>query len=660
MNNIEISTNNEQKVLQLIKHANNILRDSEGGSSLERFDNIVKLIVLKVIDELEIMNSQKSEPDLTLRLFETEEDLYKRISTFYYNSINVKPLNTIFTEKFKSFPTDMHAVNSIIKLWEKNSFNEAFFDIKGVAFQEILKNTFDKNDNQQFFTPTEIADFLSKIASLLVQDRKKVKIADPAVGTGGLLIHFLFNSLQSNQNISFSGIDIDERMSWLANINLYLSSAINFNVYHISGGGSLDKEKSSNYIQNEFFDLIITNPPFGSEVTNKTILSQYSFKNLSSKRRSTLFIERCIELLKEDGYLVIIVDDSILNSTQNSEIRKFINETCQIISVISLPNHAFQPYASVKTSILILKKITKEINEDTDILMVNISNTGRKSNGEILYKKERINGVRVIESDLSECLNIFNSFLRKEEIFSSLLSWKISLSSLKLSAKEDGYNDWQYSRLDTTRYHPLLLKAYSAIENTDYPKVKIKDVVNVRNDKVVPSLFPEKEFNFISLSDIEKNNGLWTFQRVFGDSIKSSQNKFKPHDIIFSKMRPNLRKVAYINKTIDGICSSECLVIYINEKFQNQILPEFLCWVMKNDIFYGQILSKVTGIGRPRVSTSSILNCEIPLPHIDKQNEIVLKYEKALDNYMTAQNKALKLLTTSENEFAKNVNSDSF
>jgi len=129
------------------------------------------------------------------------------------------------------------------------------------------------------------------------------------------------------------------------------------------------------------FDLIITNPPFGSVIkqTESAYLHQFCFgtkdvdwldtKNTAVKKRDSqstevLFIEQDRNFLKEGGYLAIVIPDGILTNSTLQYVRNNISEWFRIVAVVSMPQKAFAAKgAGVKSSVLFLKKWTDEQSE---------------------------------------------------------------------------------------------------------------------------------------------------------------------------------------------------------------------------------------------------------------------------------------------------------
>ena len=83
---------------------------------------------------------------------------------------------------------------------------------------------------------------------------------------------------------------------------------------------------------------------------------------LDSKKAEVLFTSYILEHLKPNGRAGIIIPEGIIFQTGKAykELRKQLIEN-GLVGVISLPAGVFNPYAGVKTSILILdKKLNKE------------------------------------------------------------------------------------------------------------------------------------------------------------------------------------------------------------------------------------------------------------------------------------------------------------
>jgi type I restriction enzyme M protein len=134
---------------------------------------------------------------------------------------------------------------------------------------------------------------------------------------------------------------------------------------------SVDKITAHNSgFQKDKFNLILTNPPFGSTVNGaeKPYLSTFKLGNSYDKKgkakprknqsSEVLFIERIWEFLKPGiGKAAIVLPDGILTNNSSQYVRDFILERFQLLAVVSLPQCAFAHFgAGVKASVIFVRK----------------------------------------------------------------------------------------------------------------------------------------------------------------------------------------------------------------------------------------------------------------------------------------------------------------
>jgi len=674
------------QVRRIVGRINSALRDSQGGGIMERLDTIIKILVAKVFDESEKDSGIKANYEFAHLPSDDSNTTNRRLKDLYERATQCPRYAGIFQGQYRRLSLDSIGAARITTILHPFRLSVGFHDTKGSAFQEVLRNTFDKNENQQFFTPSEVAGFMGDVAAVAV-DRPlhEVVVCDPAVGTGGLLLGVVQRAIQALGDNPDSrrvedyvkrcvyGVDIDERMAWIAAINIALLTDAAANIFHLNGGGgSLERRRNQDRLAESSFDLIITNPPFGSDVLDSALLNQYQLgKGKPSRRRSVLFVERCLQLLKPGGTAVIILDDSVLNQPTTADVRALLRRQAAVQAVFSLPDTAFMPYASVKASVLVFKKKPGASAKPT--LMVDIQETGRKPNGQLLYGETRgEDGARLLRSDLPVASQIFNFYSRGEMPTGDepITSFIVSEDDQRQTAKEDDLNGFddrgRSARLDVVRYHPLQREALATLETSPYPVVELRELVNVRSERVNPSELPDEVFRYVGLADIEKLTGQWYPQEVRGDVVKSTCNAFYAGDIIFARMRPNLRKVVLVPDSDEGgICSSECAVLTLlnegdlpvlkNRQVTQLVDARYIAWILRSDVVYGQIMAKITGVGRPRVSTSSLLRVRIPLPPIEAQRKLSSHLEQSWSNLIRIRGQVQNQLLAAERSFEETL-----
>ena len=229
----------------------------------------------------------------------------------------------------------------------------------GDAFEHILNSLSSQGDAGQFRTPRHIIDFIVKI----VDPKKNETVLDPASGTSGFLISAFKHIVQSNSKKSsgdllsaterkkimenINGYDISPDMVRIGLANMYLHGFPEPNVVEYDSLTSEDR-------WNEYFDVILANPPF---MTPKGGIRPHNKFGVKSNKAEVLFVDYILTHLKPKGRAGIIVPEGIIFQSGKAykELRKKLIEN-GLIGVVSLPAGVFNPYSGVKTSILILDK----------------------------------------------------------------------------------------------------------------------------------------------------------------------------------------------------------------------------------------------------------------------------------------------------------------
>ena len=129
----------------------------------------------------------------------------------------------------------------------------------------------------------------------------------------------------------------------------------------------------------------------------------------------------------------------------------------------------------------------------------------------------------------------------------------------------------------------------------------------------------EKYANYphIGIDSIEKNTGeLKEYRTVSEDNLVSGKYIFSSKHIIYSKIRPNLNKVALPN--FEGLCSADAYPILPIEGKCNRI---FLAYNMRSDFFLDYILQYCSRTNLPKVNKKEVSNFITPLPPIELQEQ---------------------------------------
>ena len=241
----------EDQLRRELAKVHKILRDTDGNSSLlERFDETTKLLFLKILSERE------NQTDLFNEFFEDASRYANRIKKHF--AAACAKAKAYIPPRFRELHLSDEAISRIGQVLRLINISASKADLKGIAYEEMLRNTFEKGDNQQFFTPRPITSFLVN----LMHPFLKGNVCDPASGTGGFLVEILKHGIYPKH---IWGFEVDERLAWVTGVNLYLNGANAFESVFFGNGGSLGSKGHEFFGQ---FHAIITNPPFGSDYSD--------------------------------------------------------------------------------------------------------------------------------------------------------------------------------------------------------------------------------------------------------------------------------------------------------------------------------------------------------------------------------------------------------
>lgn len=272
-------------------------------------------------------------------------------------------------------------LRNTVDIIDQIDFSSLDADIKGDLYEELLNQLQMAGELGQFRTPRHIIRYMVEMVNPKIGET----IYDPACGTGGfLLLAYEWIRLRNSdkkviekyngikrgpgdklskkqweflQNRAFLGQDGDPEMVRICLMNLFLHGLENSNIRMkdtIAGREDEDDLRR--------FNVIMTNPPFAGKVDKERIKKSLPIK---STKTQILFLGHCIDSLKTGGRCGIILPEGVLfgGHKDDKEIRRYLLENCNLQAVVSMPGGVFEPYAGVKTSVLIFTKgkSTKEV-----------------------------------------------------------------------------------------------------------------------------------------------------------------------------------------------------------------------------------------------------------------------------------------------------------
>lgn len=412
----------------------------------DSFDEVFKLIYAKLYDEWAAVNDKSRNRKIQFRIYgESPKELHEKITGLLRAAAN----------KWRGiFSKDEEIKLSASHLWVCVSFLQgirlfnANLQVIDDAF-EYLVTEIAKGKKGQYFTPRWVIDMCVKMINPKITE----KLIDPACGSAGFTVHSIF-WVAGEQ---FSAEGLPKEIKDYAGENVYgidsspravkISKAINLiagdgktNIYELNSlepdkwdevgkAGFKDmltvfdgnKQNDENKEQYKYmdFDVLLTNPPFAGPIGEKSILKNYLLaekngKTQSKVGRDILFIERCLNLLKNGmgtqddknyepaGRCAIVLPQGRLNNSSDLNIRNFIFDKARLLAVVGLNVNTFKPHTGTKTSVIFLQKYTPEEVKEIQEL------TAKHETEWTEYLEEEINSLldkkKLTEDDLPELL----------------------------------------------------------------------------------------------------------------------------------------------------------------------------------------------------------------------------------------------------------------
>jgi type I restriction enzyme, S subunit len=155
----------------------------------------------------------------------------------------------------------------------------------------------------------------------------------------------------------------------------------------------------------------------------------------------------------------------------------------------------------------------------------------------------------------------------------------------------------------------------------DWRVMALKEVVEKTKQKDLRK-YPNNMFRYIDVASVSNETyRIMGWNDILGKNAPSRARKVvEEKDTIFATVRPYLRNIAQIPKSLDGeICSTGFCVIRAN---RNLIDPDFLYFVALTNTFVDTIVAKQRGSSYPAVSDKVIFDTIIPLPPLIEQHSI--------------------------------------
>jgi len=622
----------------LAGNAIGITRDEELAKQL------INLIFCKLYDE------KFTKPDNMVKfragVGEAQKDITERITErFKQTKIQYKDV----LEFSDSIDLDRNSIVYVVGMLQNYCLIETERDVVADAFEVFIGRAL-KGSQGQFFTPRNVV----KTVIDILNPKPDEKIIDPACGSGGFLIESLrhvFNKIETDGkeygwpeseidaekvakvNENFRGIEKDSFLSKVAKAYMVILGDGRSGIFCED---SLEipnnwKSETRSKVQLGIFDIVVTNPPFGAKikVSGEKKLEQYELgynwkkgrdgtwekgKIKESEPPQNLFIDRCLDLLKDGGRLGIVLPEGTLSNPTDGYIRQSILERAEIIGLIDLPMSTFLPNTPTKTHLLFLqKKKTPSINYK--MFMSYAKTCGHDKRGREIYEDE----IRLIPNHLN------------------LLKRKKKQSHLGFYKK---YDEIVGGILLPKYYNPdLKIELNKYQRSGDFDLISFIDLVNEgvisisRGNEVGSENYGTGDIPFIRTSEIANWELIADATHCLSENIynkyKDRQNIEKEDILVVNDGTYLMGRAAMVtDQDLKIVIQSHFRRIKVLDK--TQISPYLILSLIGLEIVQRQIESKSFRQGTISTLGNRILEVVLPIPKKDSHIEEIVKMTKSM------------------------------
>lgn len=609
----------EYQLQQIVQRCHNIIWERNGHDPAQAFDELSKLLLLKLYDE----RGNYSNSLLAPRPGEGVPEFGARIRGYFQEVVTTPGYDGIFESSAhpseELLRVDDLTILEVLRHLQTVNFTHsatsiASPDIKGTIYEKMVGNTF-RGDLGQFFTHRNLVEFMVRFLGI---EEGKI-VYDPACGSGGFLVLcaklIREKMIQANPNIASKELDkrlsaysrncligseINDRAARVARLNLFMhgldySGVFAINALKIEDLGS---KRLRSRVSVGSIDLVFANPPFAGYEKDPSVLRKFDLGRnghgrVASVTREVLFIELIIRLLREDGEAGIVIPQGVFTNRKLQRVREFIKTHARILAVIELPDWAFIPSGtSVRGSLLFLRKSSKP-QSDYMVFMKRVENIGYTSTGR-----------PSTQNDLPETIEEYQDGERR----------------FLVPLRELG------DRLDA-KFHVAEHQAIIGLfrHNKKHKLVRLSEIGTFEAEKVNPHHFPDAEINLIETGCVDPDSLTIMPKQMKGrDSNYGAGRRVRAGDILISRRRAYRGAVVVVPPELDGALAIPEFSVF---RLRDGVSRDYVVEVLRSLEFLQLMTIYSTGEMSGRISERDLRQLQIPLP--ENQSEMASEFSSS-------------------------------
>ena len=601
---------NKTTLISVFKSCLNILRDNEGLTGEKALRTMSYLLILKLLEphfgreinideyeydfthiEDEMIEKHKNKLLEIVRFThlanEKEDNIPVNMKYLWDDILSNHPTTKNIFLKGKGF--DIQHKSTYKKLIDKlNSLDKTNteYDVLGNAYEEVIQDIMTGKVLGQFFTQPLIKKMMvTLIDPQIYPDGKIDTCGDPTMGTGGFLITYLQNIMQQakNKHIKLDwdfikneglyGKELEPDTYQLAVSNMLISTGHMFE--------KLDRGDSIRVPITRKFDNILANPPFGIKGLKYDDFEsplKREYVPIKTDNAVSLFIQAIIYMLKINGKCAVVLPDGqdLFSKSNNTlvAIREYLLKTCDLKEIIYLPSGIFT-YTSIKTCVFYFVK--KREGNDVLETKIKIGKTQKETGRD--YKFSKTHQTTKVK---------FYDYNPYEDIKNLLV--EVPIEKIASNSYSLNYAEYMKDDVEEEQYEEgVVVKTLGEVCN-------FKNGKGIKKDTLVEGEYPvigggQKPMGFHNEYNADENTILCSSSGAYA---------------------------GFISKYNKKVWASDCFSIIPKN---NSISNTYLYYLLKS--IQDKIFKSQSGAAQPHVYSKDLQNIKIPIPSLERQQEIV-------------------------------------
>lgn len=268
-------------------------------------------------------------------------------------------LRDIFSQSVPRFNNPVN-LKRVIAMIDEEDWSSMDVDVKGAAFEGLLEKAASegKKGAGQYFTPRILIQSIVRVMKPDPRGKPEFRVSDPACGTGGFLVCSWEWLLQETKGVldrneakriktkTYCGQDLVPRPRRLALMNMFLHGV----EPHIYLGDTIYEPDKG-----ERFDVVLTNPPFGTKGANQA--PERDDFTIETSNKQLNFVQQVVNSLKPGGRAAMVLPDNCLFEGKAGEVFAILMQDCNLHTILRLPRGTFTPYSQgVKANVIFFQK----------------------------------------------------------------------------------------------------------------------------------------------------------------------------------------------------------------------------------------------------------------------------------------------------------------